>query len=282
MKAADFKIRDPFILPWEGTYYLYASDYVHDFIVYTSKDLENWTEPVKVTDLPADFWATQDFWAPEVHLYKGKFWLFATMFSKTRNRGTQIFRADSPMGPFEPISGGPATPEDWMCLDGTLFLEDGKPWMVFCHEWLQVRNGTVCRMPLSDDLSRPLAAPSVMFAAADYGFVRRCPGVELAPGGGYVTDGPFLYRCRTGELLLIWSSFGEKGYLQSVLRSDNGRLDGKWLPQDLLFDTDGGHGMVFRDFSGDLRLALHHPNSGPERLKLFRLEEKNGTLAVVE
>ncbi len=281
MKAADFKIRDPFVLPWKGTYYLYASDYMHDFIVRTSSDLENWSEPRKVTNLPGDFWATRDFWAPEVHDYRGSFYLFATMFSDTRNRGTQIFRADSPEGPFEPISEGPVTPADWMCLDGTLFVEDGQPWMVFCHEWLQVRNGTMCRIPLSQDLTHAIGEPVEMFAALDYDFVRRCPGVKLDPDGGYVTDGPFFHRCAGGELLMIWSSFGEKGYLQSVLRSDNGRLDGKWIPQELLFDTDGGHGMLFRDFEGQLRLALHHPNAGPERLKLFRLEEKDGTLRVL-
>lgn len=281
MKASDFTIRDPFVLPYNGVYYLYASDYTHDFIVYTSTDLENWTAPAKITNLPADFWATKDFWAPEVHFYQGSFYLFATMYSEHRNRGTQIFKSESPLGPFLPISDGPATPADWMCLDGTLFLEDGKPYMVFCHEWLQVQNGTMCYVPLSDDLTTPLAEPTVMFAAADYDFVRGCPAVRTFPGGGFVTDGPFLHRCGNGDLLMIWSSFGEKGYLQSVLRSDNGRLSGKWLPQNLLFETDGGHGMLFRDFNGDLRLALHYPNAGPEHLTLFRLKETQGVLSVV-
>lgn len=280
MKVSEFKIRDPFILPWEGTYYLYASDYSHDFIVYTSTDLENWTAPVKVTDLPKNFWATKDFWAPEVHVYQGHFYLFATMYSEKRNRGTQIFRSDSPLGPFIPISEGPATPEDWMCLDGTLFVEDGTPYMVFCHEWLQVENGTMCYVPLSDDLCAPLAEPTTMFAAADYDFVRRCPAVNNHPGGGFVTDGPFLYRCKNGDLLMIWSSFGQKGYLQSVLRSDNGKLNGNWIPQNLLFETDGGHGMLFTGFDGQLRLALHYPNSGPERLTLFTVKEEDRTLTI--
>lgn len=280
MKAYDFKIRDPFILPWEGTYYLYASDYSHDFIVYTSSDLENWTAPVKVTALPKNFWATKDFWAPEVHVYQGSFYLFATMYSEKRNRGTQIFRSDSPLGPFVPISEGPATPEDWMCLDGTLFVEDGTPYMVFCHEWLQIHNGTMCYMPMSSDLSHAIEEPKVMFSAADYPFVRRCPAVRSHPGGGYVTDGPFLHRSKTGELLMIWSSFGEKGYLQSVLRSDNGKLSGNWHHQNLLFETDGGHGMLFTGFDGQLRLALHYPNSGPERLTLFSVKEEDGTLTI--
>lgn len=281
MRSTDFTIRDPFILPWEGVYYLYASDYVHDFIVYTSTDLVNWTQPVKITDFPADFWATKDFWAPEVHYYKGHFYLFATMYSEKHCRGTQIFRSDSPMGPFLPISDGPATPADWMCLDGTLFVEDGKPYMVFCHEWLQVENGTMCTIPLSDDLSTPLASPRKLFAAADFPFVRRCPAVNNHPGGGFVTDGPFLHRCENGDLLMIWSSFGEKGYLQSVLRSDNGKLSGKWLPQKLLFEHDGGHGMIFKSFDHQMYLALHHPNCGPERLTLFPLTEENGTLQLL-
>lgn len=280
MKVTDFTIRDPFILPYNGIYYLYASDYHHDFMVYTSTDLENWADPVKVTNLPENFWATKDFWAPEVHIYKGCFYLFATMYSENRNRGTQIFRADSPLGPFLPISDGPATPADWMCLDGTLYVEDGKPYMIFCHEWLQIQNGTVCYVPLREDLSQPIGEPKVMFAAKDYDFVRLCPSVNGFPGGGYVTDGPFLHRCQNGDLLMIWSSFGEKGYLQSVLRSHNGRLDGNWIAQNLLFETDGGHGMLFTDFDGQLRLALHHPNSGPERLTLFSLLEENGKLTL--
>ena len=60
-------------------------------------------------------------WAPEVHKYDGKYYLFATINSdivwKKRKegwadytwRGTQIFHADSPEGPFtpeaEPIKG---------------------------------------------------------------------------------------------------------------------------------------------------------------------------------
>ena len=81
---------------------------------------------------------------------------------------------------------------------------------------------------------------------------------------------------------MIWSSFGEKGYLQSVLYSDNGRLNGRWLAQELLFETDGGHGMIFRDFAGRLKLALHYPNSGPEHLKLFNLTDEKGKLRILE
>ena len=69
-------------------------------------------------------------------------------------RGTQILKAESPMGPFLVHSDGPVTPRDWSCLDSTLYVEDGVPYMVFCHEWSQpgVDDGEMCVIPLTDDL----------------------------------------------------------------------------------------------------------------------------------
>ncbi len=278
MKNSEFNIRDPFILPFEGKYYLYASNYPHGFMAYISDDMTEWSAPVSVIDFPEDFWATKDFWAPEVHLYKGNFYLLASLYSETANRGTQIFKASSPLGPFKAISAGPVTPTDWMCLDGTLYCDrKGIPYMVFCHEWLQIKNGTVCYAQLSDDLTHFVTEPRVMFAAKDYSFVRHITDEAC----NFVTDGPFLHRCKNGDLLMIWSSFGENGYLESVLKSDNGEIDGKWEAQNLLFEKDGGHGMLFRDFSGNLKLPLHYPNSKDEHLVLFDVLETDGVLSLV-
>ena len=277
MKAVDFTIRDPFILPYEGVYYLYASNYVHDFIVYTSRDLENWTQPVKVTNLPGDFWATKDFWAPEVHFYRGSFYLFATMYSEHRNRGTQIFKSASPIGPFVPISDGPATPADWMCLDGTLFVEDGKPYMVFCHEWVQAGDGEVNAIPLTDDLRAPAGEPRLLFHASD---AKWCQVKHHSSGvSGCVTDGPFLWRTADGTLLCLWASFSEGGYTEGVAVSDNGEIDGKFTQVEPLFMDDGGHGMVFRALDGQLYLTLHSPNAHLEERPFFHpITERAGRL----
>jgi hypothetical protein len=51
---------------------------------------------------------------------------------------------------------------------------------------------------------------------------------------------------------------------------------------DVLFGKDGGHGMIFRDFSGDLLLSLHQPNGGNrERAHLFNLKEDGDRLALL-
>ena len=54
-----------------------------------------------------------------------------------------------------------------MTLDGTLYVEDGKPYMVFCHEWVQTIDGTMDCIQLEDDLSDTVGEPRMMFKASD-------------------------------------------------------------------------------------------------------------------
>ena len=92
---------------------------------------------------------------------------------------------------------------------------------------------------------------------------------------GYVTDGPWLQRLPNGALFMLWSSFSVHGYAIGTARSASGQLSGPWL-QDVqpLFDSDGGHGMTFRDFDGNLWLSFHQPNQHPnERPQLLLLAE---------
>ena len=125
-------------------------------------------------------------------------------------RGTQLFVADSPLGPFQAHTDGAATPHDWMALDGTLYVEDNQPWMVFCHEWVQIGDGTMDAVRLEADLSKPVGEPIQLFRASD------APWCRPVQPGKYVTDGPCFYRLKSGPLLMIWSSFGERGYAVGV------------------------------------------------------------------
>lgn len=279
-----FAIRDPFILPDAGTYYLYQAIRMQDgttgVAVRTSTDLADWSENVPVLTLPKSLGHTA-VWAPEAHRFAGAYWIFATLTfpadaahpirpmvqkgfkgGKLQPRGVWIFRSDSPKGPFTPVRQGPVTPADWMCLDGTLWVEDGVPWMVFCHEWCQTGNGRMMAAPMSPDLSRFRAEPIELFRAAD------------APGGGNVTDGPFLLKPKGAGLRMIWSNgLRNSGYCVLECRSRTGRIAGPWHMHTPIFTANGGHGMVFNRFDGQTMLALHQPNSGaPARLKLFPLQ----------
>lgn len=158
------QMRDPFVLKQEseGCYYLYGSTdpdiwkgKAIGFDVYTSRDLADWEGPFPAFRPDPDFWSDTNYWAPEVHAYQGKYYMFATFKAEGVCRGTQILVADRPLGPFRPHSDGPVTPRDWECLDGTLYVDaDGTPWIVFCHEWVQVKNGTVCALRLTPELDK--------------------------------------------------------------------------------------------------------------------------------
>lgn len=286
-KTGEIHLRDPFVLTHEGKYYLYGTrgrtawSAGSGFDVFVSENLEDWDGPYPIfeNDGSFPFWATKNFWAPEVHSYKGAFYLFASFKSDERCRGTQILKADSPVGPFVPLTEYPVTPENWECLDGTLYVSpSGIPYMVFCHEWVQIADGEICAIELSDDLTRAAGAPFVLFRATENPYVTG--GKPKDPAKTYVTDGPFLYRTVDGTLLLLWSSFYEKGYMEAVAVSSNGDITGKWSQSpDLLAGEDGGHGMIFRTFNNQLMLTLHQPNRHPDERPVFiPLREQEGRL----
>ena len=274
MRLEEIPIRDPFILPVEPqkTYWLFGTTDAdpgvarpgrHGFDCYRSADLREWEGPFRAFEPAADFWGKYLLCAPEVHFINGRYWLAASFKSDTACRGTQLLTAAAPQGPYLPVGDGALTPRDWECLDGTLHIDgSGRPWMIFCHEWLQIGDGTICAMPLKDDFTAPAGEPVVLFHASEAPWTR-----EIRPGCR-VTDGPFLFT-DGGGLAMLWSSFGNEGYAMGIARSEGGIL-GPWRQeQEPFFGRDGGHGMVFRTFDGQRRLTLHSPNRGPLERAVF-------------
>ena len=276
-------IRDPFVMLCGDKYYLYARD-KNGVCCYVSDDLENWSKPIMVYTMPKDFHGIKDlFWAPECHYYKGKFYLITSVFSgKTGHRNIAVYRSDDPLGPFVDISNGCVGKPDWDTIDGTLYVDkDGNPWLVFVREWVGCPDkiGRMAVVRLSEDLSHFVSEPKEIFKATDTQFARNV-----------ITDGPYLYETESGRLIMIWSNFGENLYFVAKAYSDNG-IDGDWKQEDeLLYEKgmtkeiafDGGHGMIFVDKQGKLRLALHTPNipkdGNNEHLLILELQEKNNTI----
>ncbi len=304
IKRSQIYIRDPYIFAdvQTKTYFMFSSanksEYLKDegngVVVYQSKDLENWSKPKYVFKTPQNWWASEKHgvWAPEVHEYEVKYYLFATFThpeksltsvnpnAKTSVRGTAILVSDSLTTEFKPLSNQSITPPDWMALDGTLFIEKSKPYMVFCHEWIQTEDGTIEMMPLSKDLSKPTGKPKTIFKATNANWVKKLENVKAWNTGGYITDGPWFYRTKKGKLLMLWSGFGDKGYAVGLAESSNGKLNGKWQQKERLFEKDGGHAMIFKTFEGKMILTLHQPNSGDIRARFFEIIEENETLKI--
>ncbi len=288
------KLRDPFVLYHDGAYYAYGTGVENG----NDWDSTRWACYKNTSGRLDGEWikldnsfviypeaAAKNRWAPEVHKYKGNFYMFTTYFSsKTKHRGCTILKSSSPEGPFEEITNGHITRADWDAIDATLYVDrEGQPWMVFVHEWTCTDDkiGRMAAAKLSDDLTHFISEPIELFRADDPAWSDHC-----------VTDGCFLYEAQNGELLMIWSNFDSEGYAVGVAKSDNGRIDGKWshdekpiFSRSITGRYDGGHGMIFTDTDGTKYLCLHSPNKPQgereEKPVLIPIVEENGTLKCI-
>ncbi len=255
--AKSQRLRDPCVLLHDGKYYMYGTTWkycVSDSLTGQFSDLKSCVKT------PDDY--AGDPWAPEVHKYNGKFYMFTTYRStKNDRRGCAIFVSDTPEGPFTLHSDGHITPSDWDAIDGTFYVdEEGQPWMVFVHEWTSTSDGigTMACAKLSDDLTHFISEPVELFGARD---------AEWVSSSSVVTDGCYMYMTEKGELLMIWSNWDPYGYAVGIARSTSGNILGPWTQDEFTLYSkeytdqyDGGHGMLFKDEEGQLWMSIHSPN----------------------
>ncbi len=300
----EMPLHDPWILAHgpSHTYYLYTKNEPKmtgekgiGTMVYKSKDLLNWESPKIVFQVPRTAFAQQGGWAPEVHEYHGRYYLFTTLHNeaktlatppavpfRTHVRGTIVAVSDSPDGPFTMLDEKAAVPPaDFMTLDGTLYIDPaGKPWMVYAHEWVQKIDGVMEAVPLKPDLSASAGPPIHLFKASDAPWLNTT--IQPTPHGlNYVTDGPELFRSRDGHLLMLWSSYENNAYVQTVARSKSGEIGGPWEQLAPLVKGDSGHGMLFRTFDDQLMMVLHRPFKRA-RGKLYEMADCGDHLEIVK
>jgi hypothetical protein len=310
-------LRDPYIVPdaKTGLYHLYVANNTAisgvagvGTMVYRSPDLQHWAKPVVVFQPPLGMWARNGGWAPEVHHWQGRYYLFVTFHnphtplavphanqygipvqSAQFARGTVIAVADSLVGPFTVLDPSkPVAPATFMTLDGTLFKDEkGKPWMVYAHEWVQKIDGTIEALPLKSDLSGAAGHPIHVFKGSDATWLaNEMPSPSANQISTYVTDGPQLYRLPGGALAMLWATY-EKNinnvngtvsghYVQTYAVSPSGKLKGPWVQHQPLLRHDSGHGMLFKTIPkvgkpARPMLVLHH-GATHSHAKLYEIE----------
>ena len=283
MNLKEITIRDPFILrnDEDRSYYLYGTcDGWRGlgFYCYVSKDLVDFKGPFKVFDPDKDFWGTKDYWAPEVYHIGDRYYMLASFKSDDRPRASQMLIASSPLGPFSPY-GEILTPEDYESLDATLcFKDDGHPYIIYSHEWLQTQIGEICERDIADDFSKPIGESRLLFKGNEAPWA--CSKLHFSEEPAVITDGPFIYR-RGSNKVLLWSTYvGWNDYGIGYAIQKNGKWE---QSEESLPVVDGGHGMVFTSFEGADYLILHVNNkhSGHERAKLFEIGfDDNGGLFI--
>lgn len=238
--------------------------------LWKSKDLARWDGPHQVTETDPSSWMgpKPEIWAAELHEYKGKYYYFATFTNNAvkidtvkgtviPRRASHILVSDNPGGPYKPMKDATYLPASMPTLDGTFWVDkNGKPYMIYCHEWLQNWNGTVEKIELKPDLSGSIGKGKILFRSSDSPWSREKMGDKILPNR--VTDGPWLFRTGTGRLGMIWTSWVFGDYTQGVAYSESGTLDGSWVQEkDPITPPNFGHGMLFQTFDGKWLMSVH-------------------------
>ncbi len=260
-------LSDPCILADSATQMYYMTG--TGGLMWTSRDLERWDGPHRVAYPDTASWTGKHpaIWAAEIHPYNGKYYYFATFTNDSiiiannsngaiPRRASHVLVSDKPDGPYLPVSDKDYCPADRATLDGTLWVEDGVPYMVFCGEWLMNDDGTMEAVRLADDMSTSVGEPFELFKASDSPWSHEVQnGKERR---SRVTDGPWLFRTGTGRLGMIWTSWIDDVYTMGVAYSQSGKLAGPWIQEAKpLTPPNHGHGMLFRDLGGRWLLSIH-------------------------
>lgn len=293
LKRKDIRVRDPYILFENGLYYMYVTSSPTTLSYYYSHDLEDWQGGGVVFTIPEKFWAYRDVWAAEVHKYNDKFYLFVSLLGKNGLRGTQIAVSDLPIGPFVPLVDEAATPKTQSCIDGTLYVEDGKPYIVYSHDWpdnyvaeKEGYVGEIWAAELSQDLTCMVGQPYRLFASDESPISKAYPHHITWKGEKtkrYGSDAPFVQKLSDGRLLLTWSPYLSDTYVVLKAVSKSGKLQGPWEHVEVpLYDKNGGHAMFFNKADGKLCMCIHDPECPPnERARIFTVGERDGEFVIL-
>jgi beta-xylosidase len=262
------RLSDPFILADKksSTYYMTGTG----GMLWKTKDLKKWTGPFRVVKHDSSSWMGNNpmIWAAELHEYKGRYYYFGTFTNREvkidtvkgnviERRACHVLVSDKPEGPYLPMKDPVYLPADKPTLDATLWIENGKPYMLYCYEWLQNWDGTIEKIELKPDLSGTIGKEKILFRASDSPWSRE-KDEQDKDKPNKVTDGPFVFHTQTGKLGMIWTSWIHDVYVQGVAYSKSGTLDGPWIQEkEPITPPNYGHGMLFRTFEGQLLMVIH-------------------------
>lgn len=152
------KIGDPQIILYKDKYYCYATSSSEGFLVWTSCDLTNWSEP-QMCFRAIDYWGISNFWAPEVIYHNSRFVMHYTAKSETLNSlriGVAV--SDSPLGPFVDVHGAPMFDLGYAAIDGSVLITDEGAFMYYSRDCSEnivngINTSQVYCVRLNDDLT---------------------------------------------------------------------------------------------------------------------------------
>ena len=262
---------DPFVLFYEGKYYLYCTTEISDelsglndfgsqssdgdgIFVYVSDDLKSWTRhgyALKKGDTIGEKW----FWAPEVLMYRDRFYMIYAA-----EEHMAIASADHPLGPFKQEN------KRWLrnegAIDGSFFVDDdGSVYMYF----VRFNGGNeICVAKMKDDLSEfEEEYPECLISASESWETVDCS----------VAEGPFVLKHK-GLYYLVYSCNHTRSvdYAVGYAVSDDPRGPFKKYGGNPILKKNGkfrgvGHNSFAYSEDGTLLCVYHCHSIGSENFR---------------
>lgn len=231
-----YGLGDPYVLKFNGYYYLYVStrDTDDGVKVWSSRDLVNWN----YRGLAATDPITHGAYAPEVIYWNGTFY----MYTSPAGNGHYVLSSTSPTGPFQVVTGNLGK-----SIDGHVFIDDDGSFS-FYH----AAPGRIDAAPMS--------SPTTIGASASTGV-----------GMGGWTEGATVFK-RNGKYYMTYTGnhVFSKGYRVDYAVSTSGPRSG-YVADSLnpaLISTEGstvglGHNTVAVGPDLDTHYMLYHNLEGP-------------------
>ncbi|OQX66931.1 MAG: hypothetical protein B6A08_17995 [Sorangiineae bacterium NIC37A_2] len=152
---------DPAPIVYDDTVFLYTSHdedvtvdnffTMNDWLLFTSKDMVNWTDHGVVLSYKSFSWAKGKAWAPDAIERDGRYYMYVPVSDSI---GVAV--ADTPYGPFEDALGKPLL-SNYQYIDPSVFIDDdgqaylyfGNPrlWYVKLNEDMISYSGSVQQIP---------------------------------------------------------------------------------------------------------------------------------------
>jgi len=274
---------DPYVLEYEGKYYLYGTGGRKGIKVYVSDNLAEWSEATGVNDGFAldsnDVWGNRGFWAPEVYLINDKFYMYFTVQERIA-----VAESDSPLGPFVQKIKEPFhldIPE----IDTHLFFDDdGTKYLYF----VRFTNGNeIWAAVLNDDL-RSINEETLVYC---FGQSQPWEDSDREPyPHAKVNEGPYILKHK-GLYYLTYSANHTANPDYGVGYAISNHPLGPWEKYEgnPILTGDGekingpGHHSFANSLSGQLYMVYHThfdmTKMGPRKLAIDRCEfvkDKNG------
>jgi beta-xylosidase len=199
---------DPFVLAHGGWYYAYGTDTLLDapraFEVLRSRDLVTWTSLGRcLGNLER---TSRDYWAPEVAVEDGTFYLYYSVGVGDRGHSIRVATASRPEGPFTD-AGRVLTPHEPFAIDAHPFRDEHGEWFLFyARDVLEGdRVGTSLAVDRLTNMMELEGDPvAVLSASADWQLFQAEREMYGQVVDWYTLEGPFAVH-RLGRLWCFYS-----------------------------------------------------------------------------